>query len=190
MPFLNSSETIRRAARNFRIPADRVPEIENGSPSQPALRYHPKAMIIGTHAIIYAQDADRVRHFFREILGFTTADAGHGWLLFALPPAELGVHPADGGPHHELYLMCDDLAATIDHLKRNGIDCGEVHDAPWGSVTTIHIPGGATMGLYEPRHPTAIKPLTARTAAARKAKPAARAKRAAKPRKTTRKRKR
>ena len=115
-------------------------------------------MINGIHAIVYAQDADKVRAFLRDVLGFKSVDAGHGWLIFALPPAELAAHPLEDGEkaRHELYLMCDDLETTIKDLKSKGVRCGEVTHAGWGSVTTVEIPGGGEMGLYEPRHPTAI----------------------------------
>jgi catechol 2,3-dioxygenase-like lactoylglutathione lyase family enzyme len=115
-------------------------------------------MINGIHAIVYALDADKVRAFLRDVLGFKSVDAGHGWLIFALPPAELAAHPQEHGKEvrHELYLMCDDLEETMNDLKSKGVKCGEMTQAGWGSVTTIEIPGGGRMGLYEPRHPTAI----------------------------------
>lgn len=116
-------------------------------------------MIIGVHALIYAPDADKVRAFLRDVLGFKSVDAGHGWLIFALPPAELAAHPAEQGEQtrHELFLMCDDLQQTMAELQSKGVHCDSVSQAPWGSVTTIDIPGGGRMGLYQPRHPTAIK---------------------------------
>ena|SRR5439155_17383392 len=114
-------------------------------------------MIIGTHAIIFYQDADAVRAFFRDTLGLKSVDAGGGWLIFALPPAELGIHPIEEGGHHELYLMCDDINKTIDELKARGVEfTSGVTDARFGLLTSFKIPGGAELSLYEPKHPTAI----------------------------------
>ncbi len=115
-------------------------------------------MINGLHALIHAQDADKVRTFFRDVLGFRSVDAGRGWLIFALPPAELAVHPAEGDEpaRHELYLMCDDLHATMAELKAKGVSCGEITEARWGSITTLEVPGGGKIGLYQPKHPTAL----------------------------------
>lgn len=114
-------------------------------------------MINGVHALIYAKDADKVRSFFRDVLGFDSVEAGHGWLIFTLPPAELGIHPAEDEVYHEFYLMCDDLKKTISELAGKGVSCGPVHEAEWGSVTSFEIPGGGKMGLYQAKHPTAIK---------------------------------
>jgi catechol 2,3-dioxygenase-like lactoylglutathione lyase family enzyme len=113
-------------------------------------------MILGVHALVYAPDAERVREFMRDVLGFPSVDAGHGWLIFGLPPAELGIHPTDGEPHHELYLMCDDVEVTIAELKTKGVTCGPIQDAGFGRVTLIAVPGGGELGLYQPRHPTAL----------------------------------
>jgi catechol 2,3-dioxygenase-like lactoylglutathione lyase family enzyme len=115
-------------------------------------------MITGLHSIIYAQDADKVRAFLRDVLGLKSVDAGHGWLIFAAPPAELAAHPIEPGekPHHELYLMCDDLKATIKELSDKGIECSALTDERWGSLTSIHLPGGGELGLYQPKHPTAL----------------------------------
>jgi catechol 2,3-dioxygenase-like lactoylglutathione lyase family enzyme len=116
-------------------------------------------MINGLHALIHAQDADKVRAFFRDVLGFRSVDAGHGWLIFALPPAELAVHPTEKGEpvRHELFLMCDDLNATMTDLKARGVTCGEITEARWGSITTIELPGAGKIGLYQPKHPTALE---------------------------------
>jgi catechol 2,3-dioxygenase-like lactoylglutathione lyase family enzyme len=116
-------------------------------------------MISGLHAILYSPDADKVRAFLRDVLGFKSVDAGHGWLIFAAPPAELAAHPTEEGekPHHELYLMCDDLKATMSELAGKGVKFGAITEARWGSVTSIHLPGGGELGLYQPKHPTAIK---------------------------------
>jgi catechol 2,3-dioxygenase-like lactoylglutathione lyase family enzyme len=116
------------------------------------------SMINGLHAILYAKDADKVRAFLRDVLGFKSVDAGHGWMIFAAPPAELAAHPTEEGdkPHHELYLMCDDLKATMKELESKGAKCCAVTEARWGSITTIQIPGGGQLGLYQPKHPTAL----------------------------------
>ena len=115
-------------------------------------------MITGLHAIIYSPDAEKNRAFLRDVLGLKSVDAGHGWLIFAAPPAELAAHPTEAGekPHHELYLMCDDLNATMKDLSDKGVRCGAVTEARWGSITAIHLPGGGTLGLYQPKHPTAL----------------------------------
>ena len=115
-------------------------------------------MITGLHAILYSPDADKVRAFLRDVLGLKSVDAGHGWLIFAAPPAELAAHPSEPGekPHHEFYLMCDDLQATIKDLADKGVQCSEVTEARWGSSTAIHLPGGGELGLYQPKHPTAL----------------------------------
>jgi catechol 2,3-dioxygenase-like lactoylglutathione lyase family enzyme len=116
-------------------------------------------MIIGLHAILYSPDADKVRAFLRDVLGLKSVDAGHGWLIFVAPPAELAAHPTekDEKPHHELYLMCDDLKATMKELSDKGVQCSAITEARWGSITSIHLPGGGELGLYQPKHPTAIK---------------------------------
>jgi predicted enzyme related to lactoylglutathione lyase len=112
-------------------------------------------MITGVHAIIFTKDADGVRAFFRDVLEFSSVDAGEGWLIFALPPAELAAHPADEAHHHELYLMCDDAHTTVDELQRKGVEFSRpISDEGFGLMTAIKLPGGAELGLYEPRHPT------------------------------------
>jgi predicted enzyme related to lactoylglutathione lyase len=117
-------------------------------------------MITGVHAVVFTTDADGVRAFLRDVLELSSVDAGEGWLIFALPPAELAAHPADDAAHHELYLMCDDVHATVDELKRNGAEFSRpITDEGFGLLTAIRLPGGGDLGLYEPRHPT---PLTAR----------------------------
>ncbi|NKQ57465.1 extradiol dioxygenase [Amycolatopsis sp. K13G38] len=113
-------------------------------------------MITGTHAIVYAQDPERARAFFRDVLDFPHVDAGGGWLIFKLPPAEIAAHPADGPGRHELYLMCDDIDATVAELTAKGVEfTGGIAEARWGRLTELRIPGGGTLGLYEPRHPKA-----------------------------------
>jgi catechol 2,3-dioxygenase-like lactoylglutathione lyase family enzyme len=111
-------------------------------------------MINGAHVIIYSKDADADRAFFKDVLGFHHVDAGHGWLIFALPPAEVACHPGDENDQHELYLMCEDLTQTIAALDAKGIHCSEVHEPPWG-VLPILLSRGRKLGLYQPRHPTA-----------------------------------
>ena len=115
-------------------------------------------MIFGAHVILYSKDAEADRSFLRDILGFSSVDAGHGWLIFALPPAEVAVHPAVTNGQHELYLMCDDLAAEISTLAANGVQCSEVQNERWGSIVRIALPGGGELGLYQPKHPTALSP--------------------------------
>jgi catechol 2,3-dioxygenase-like lactoylglutathione lyase family enzyme len=112
-------------------------------------------MITGMHAIIYSRDAEADRAFFRDILGFAAVDAGGGWLIFALPPSEVAIHPDDAGGRHELYLMCDDIEAEVARLERRAIRCGAVSDQGWGLLTSIRLPGGGDLGLYQPRHPVA-----------------------------------
>ena len=113
-------------------------------------------MIFGAHVIVYSKDATADRAFLRDILGFGSVDAGHGWLIFALPPAEVAVHPAEDNDRHELYFMCDDLRAEILTLGEKGVRCAEVQEARWGSVTKIRLPGGSEVGLYQPKHPSAF----------------------------------
>jgi catechol 2,3-dioxygenase-like lactoylglutathione lyase family enzyme len=115
-------------------------------------------VIIGAHTVLFAHDPDRARAFLRDVLGLPHVDAGGGWLIFRSPPAELAVHPADadGAARQELYLVCDDLAATAERLAAAGAACGEVHEERWGVVTSFELPGAGPVGLYEPRHPTAF----------------------------------
>jgi predicted enzyme related to lactoylglutathione lyase len=111
-------------------------------------------MITGTHAIIFTSDTEGVRAFFRDVLGLTSVDAGGGWLIFALPPAEVAAHPADGPGHHELYLMCDDIHATVAELEGKGVQLSKpISDEGFGLLTAIQMPGGGELGLYEPKHP-------------------------------------
>jgi len=113
-------------------------------------------MIFGAHIIVYSKDAEADREFLRDVLGFSSVDAGHGWLIFALPPAEIAVHPAEENSRHELYFLCDDLKAEISALQNKGVRCSEVHEERWGSITKISLPGGGKVGLYQPKHPTAL----------------------------------
>lgn len=117
-------------------------------------------MISGTHVILYSTKAEADRAFFRDILGFNSVDAGQGWLIFALPPAEAAFHPADrnadGSAGHELYLMCHDLPAEMAALADKGVRFSAVQEARWGSITRLLLPGGGQVGLYQPKHPTAV----------------------------------
>ena len=113
-------------------------------------------MIFGAHVVIYSTDATADRAFFCDVLGFSSVDAGHGWLIFALPPAEVAVHPADANVSNELYLMCDDLTAEMRALGAKGVRFSEVEEPRWGSVTKFRLPGGSEVGLYQPKHPSAL----------------------------------
>jgi catechol 2,3-dioxygenase-like lactoylglutathione lyase family enzyme len=110
-------------------------------------------MINGAHVVIYTTDAEADRAFFRDVLGFSSVDAGHGWLIFGLPAAESAFHPAETNGRHELYLMCDDLKAEMERLHGKGVECAEVVEARWGSITKIRLPGGGEVGIYQPKHP-------------------------------------
>ncbi len=115
-------------------------------------------MIFGAHLIVYSNDAEADRAFFQEVLGSSSVDAGHGWLIFGLPPTELAVHPAEDDVRNELYLMCTDLKAQITALQEKGVSCSEVEEARWGSVTRIRLPGGGEIGLYQPNHLSPLVP--------------------------------
>ena len=113
--------------------------------------------IVGAHALLYSPEADALRALLRDVLGAHHVDAGDGWLIFRLPPAELGVHPSDGTTRHELSLMCDDIEATMAELRAKGVEFrGDPKNAGYGIVVTMLLPGGVEVDLYEPRHPTAI----------------------------------
>jgi predicted enzyme related to lactoylglutathione lyase len=113
-------------------------------------------MVTGPHVIFYAKDADKVRGFFKDVLKLGSVHAGHGWLIFALPP--VAAHPTEDEPHYDFYLMCDDIQKSVKDLKAKGVELTQpVKEQRWGLVTAIKIPGGGEMGLYEPRHPTALE---------------------------------
>ncbi|MEX2217272.1 MAG: VOC family protein [Phycisphaerales bacterium] len=121
-------------------------------------------MITAVHALIYAKNADATRAFFRDVLGLAFVEAHPGWLIFALPPAELGIHPAENeegsmpSGTHSLYLMCDDIEKTVAELRSKGVEfTSTVSDQGWGLLTTLRVPGGGEIGLYQPRHPVAAK---------------------------------
>jgi catechol 2,3-dioxygenase-like lactoylglutathione lyase family enzyme len=123
-------------------------------------------MITGAHILLYSQDPEADRAFFRDILGFPFVDVGHGWLIFALPAAEAAVHPADGDSAQAhaghallgavLYLMCDDLPELIRTLEAKDVHCTAVTEERWGTKTAIRLPSGGEIGLYQPSHPTAL----------------------------------
>jgi hypothetical protein len=115
-------------------------------------------MIFGAHVIIHSRNPTADRAFLRDVLGFTGVDAGGGWLILALPPAEVAVHPAQTDGLHQLYLMCDDLHGEIANLYLRGVQCSRIHKETWGNITTIELPGGGLLGLYQPLHATAIPP--------------------------------
>jgi catechol 2,3-dioxygenase-like lactoylglutathione lyase family enzyme len=114
-------------------------------------------MFHGAHVILYSKDAEADRAFFRDVLRYPFADAGHGWLIFALPPAEVAVHPSGENDRHELYLMCDDVMAFIDEMKAKGVACSPVQEERWGSITRLTLPGGGTVGVYQPKHASPLK---------------------------------
>lgn len=120
-------------------------------------------MVSGAHILLYSENADEDRDFFRDVLGFSSVDAGNGWLIFKLPPAELAVHPKNGetGPGQamigaQLYFMCENLPAMIKKLEAKHVRCTPTSTERWGIRTTIVLPSGAELGLYQPTHPTAV----------------------------------
>jgi len=124
--------------------------------------------ITGAHLLLYSKDPEGDRAFFRDVLGFPAVDAGGGWLIFALPPAEVGIHPSEGERRQlhggrqlltsVLYLMCDNLPALIKSLEAKNVSCSPVEEEDWGIKTTIQLPSGGEIGLYQPTHPTALGP--------------------------------
>jgi catechol 2,3-dioxygenase-like lactoylglutathione lyase family enzyme len=114
-------------------------------------------VITGVHAIIFTRDAEADRAFFRDVLDLPSVDAGGGWLIFALPPAELAAHPADGDAHHELFLMCEDLHTAVEELRSQGVEfTKEISDEGFGLMTALRLPSGGELSLYEPRHPSPL----------------------------------
>jgi len=126
-------------------------------------------MIGGMHTILYSRNADAVREFLRDVLKFPSVDAGHGWLIFAAPPAEIAVHPTEGQSYAELYLMCPSLEETMEELKGRGVEFPTpITEQRWGLLTQLKLPDGELLGLYEPKHPLSIKMKPAPTRLARK----------------------
>ena len=113
-------------------------------------------MIIGAHIVLYSKDAEADRAFFSEALGLKSVDAGHGWLIFALPPSEAAFHPSEENGLHELFFMCDDLAAEMAALGAKNVVFSEIHEARWGSIVKMRLPGGSDISLYQPKHAMAF----------------------------------
>ena len=115
-------------------------------------------MIHGAHVIIYSKDADADRAFFRDVLKYPSVDAGHGWLIFALPPAEIAVHPSDENDVHQFFFMCDDVHALIADMTAKKVACSAIDEQRWGSITRITLPGGGKIGVYQPKHASPLTP--------------------------------
>jgi hypothetical protein len=112
-------------------------------------------MINGAHVVIHSKEPDKLRELFRDVLQLNSVDAGGGWLIFALPPAEVAVHPTDTESRHELYLMCEEIEEAVSKLQDRGVEIARpISDEGWGLVAVIRLPDGGELGLYEPRHPT------------------------------------
>ncbi len=115
-------------------------------------------MINGAHVVIYSKNSEADRAFFRDVLKFPSVGAGHGWLIFALPPCEAAFHDSEKNDQHELYLMCDDIAATLKELKSKKVKVSDVSEQGWGKLATFTLPGGGKIGVYQPMHPSPITP--------------------------------
>jgi len=111
-------------------------------------------LINGAHIVIYTKDSEADRAFFRDVLKFPCVDAGHGWLIFAMPPLEAAFHDSEHNDRHELFLMCDDIAATLKDLKSKNVKVSDVSEQRWGMLATFTLPGGGKIGLYQPKHPS------------------------------------
>ena len=109
-------------------------------------------MNTGAHAIIHSSDPEADRAFLRDVLKFTSIDIGDGWLIFALPPSEIVVHPSGKNDVHELYLMCEDVETFVEHMAKHDVECSEVQDRSWGMLTNVSLPGGGKLGIYQPLH--------------------------------------
>ena len=114
-------------------------------------------MITGAHFLLYSKDPEADRAFFRDVLRFASVDTGQGWLIFALPPAEIAFHPAAENNKHEIYLMTDDVAAAVGSLESHKVPCDPIVDVGWGLLTHLSLPGGGRLGLYQPKHPMAAR---------------------------------
>jgi hypothetical protein len=110
------------------------------------------SMIHGAHVVLFSTDPEADRAFFRDVLSFSFVDAGNDWLIFALPSAELAVHPGDSGSGHELFLMCDDVAAFVDEAAEHHVACSDIRTERWGLITYLTLPGGGALGVYQPTH--------------------------------------
>ena len=131
-------------------------------------------MITGAHSILYSKNPEADRALLRDVLGFPSVDVGDGWLIFGLPPSEVAVHPGEKNNVHELYLMCEDVAAFVAAMTTHKVVCGPVLNRGWGLLTEVALPGGGTLGVYQPRHarpPAAPAPRSARPRTRAKAKP-------------------
>jgi catechol 2,3-dioxygenase-like lactoylglutathione lyase family enzyme len=115
-------------------------------------------LINGAHIVIHTKDPDADRAFFRDVLKFPSVDAGHGWLIFAMPPLEAAFHDSETNDKQELYLMCDDVAATLKDLKSKNVELSDLSEQRWGKLVTFTLPGGGKIGIYQPSHPSPLKP--------------------------------
>jgi len=114
-------------------------------------------VINGAHIVMYSRDAEADRAFFSDVLKFPSVDAGHGWLIFAMPPLEAAFHDSQTSDQHEVYLMCDDITTTLQDLKSKNVKVSDVSDQRWGKLATVTLPGGGKIGIYEPKHPSPLK---------------------------------
>jgi hypothetical protein len=141
-------------------------------------RRHTGGVLTGAHAIVYSRNADADRAFFRDVLELPHADAGEGWLIFGLPPSEIAVHPSDENGPHAVYLLCDDIRAFVASMAARGVACGPVLDRGWGLLADVTLPGGGSIGVYEPRHPRPASPAARKGARRTPSRPRARTRRA------------
>ena len=114
-------------------------------------------MINGAHVVIYSKDPEADRAFFRDVLRFPCVDAGHGWLIFSLPPLEAAFHDSEKNDQHELFLMCEDLQSTLQELKSKRVPVSDVSEQRWGKLASLTLPGGGKIGIYQPQHPSPLK---------------------------------
>ena len=128
-------------------------------------------VLTGAHIVIYSQNAGADRAFFRDILGFRSVDAGEGWLIFAVPAAEVAFHPHDENNKHEMYFTCDDVKAQRATLKKRGVQVSEMSEQQWGTLATVSLPGGGAIGLYQPKHPVTFDKNFAESKTRKKGRP-------------------
>jgi catechol 2,3-dioxygenase-like lactoylglutathione lyase family enzyme len=114
-------------------------------------------LIDGAHIVIYTKDPEADRAFFRDVLKFSSVDAGHGWLIFAMPPLEAAFHESEKNDQHELYLLCDDITTTLKDLESKHVSVSDVTEQRWGKLATFTLPGGGKIGVYQPKHPSPLK---------------------------------